>query len=281
MWVVEQIGQARAAVASARQRGLRIGFVPTMGALHAGHRSLIDAARHDGGYVAVSIFVNPTQFGPQEDLARYPRPKEQDLALCRDAGVDLVVYPAVAEMYPPGATTYVEVGELSALWEGIIRPTHFRGVATVVAKLFNIVTPDVAYFGQKDYQQQAIIRRMVRDLNLPVEIQTCATVRDADGLALSSRNAYLSPAERAAGLCLSQALRLAETELRNGVRDPRKLAAMMQDHVRQTPGATLEYAVIVDPHSLIELDAPQAEMVALIAARVGTTRLIDNDIWHA
>lgn len=281
MEVVESIAEVRRIVAAQRRRQRRIGFVPTMGALHAGHRSLIDAARDDGGFVVVSIFVNPTQFGPQEDLAKYPRSKDQDLSLCRNAGAELVFSPSNAEMYPPGATTFVQVDELSAVWEGAIRPTHFRGVATVVAKLFHIVQADVAYFGQKDYQQQALIRRMVRDLDVPVEIRTCSTIRDADGLALSSRNAYLSPAERTAGLCLFRALSLAEQELRRGVRDPQRLAALMQDHIRETSGATLDYAVVVDPKSLQELTTPQAEMVALVAARVGATRLIDNAIWHA
>jgi pantoate--beta-alanine ligase len=280
MEVVEQVSQVREAVAAARRAGQAIRFVPTMGALHAGHVSLMDAARADGGYVVVSIFVNPTQFAPHEDLQRYPRPKDQDLALCRAAGVDLVLYPSVAEMYPPGATTFVQVEGLSSIWEGAIRPEHFRGVATVVTKLFHIVSPDVAYFGQKDYQQQVVIRKMVQDLNQPVGIRTCPTLRDADGLAMSSRNAYLSPAERTAGLSLSQALQQAEQHLHHGERDPRKLAELMRKHIQQTPGARLDYAVVVDPGTLTELDAPQAEMVALVAARVGTTRLIDNAIWR-
>jgi len=276
--VVEQVPEVRSAVAAARRQGQRIAFVPTMGALHAGHRSLIDAARKSDGYVVASIFVNPTQFAPTEDLAKYPRPKEQDLVLCQEVGVDLVFYPSVDEMYPQGATTFVQVDELSTLWEGASRPTHFRGVTTVVTKLFNIVQPDVAYFGQKDYQQQAIIRRMVRDLDLPVEIRTCPTVRNTDGLALSSRNAYLSPSDLTAGLCLSQALRRAEEAVQSGERNPRILGTLMQEHIRNTPGAILDYAVVVDSESLRELDLPQREMVALVAARVGPTRLIDNAI---
>lgn len=280
MEVVEGIVEVRAAVAAARRNGHCIRLVPTMGALHAGHTSLIDAARRDGGYVVVSIFVNPTQFGPHEDLQRYPRPKEQDLAACRDCGVDLVFYPSVPEMYPPGASTFIEVEELSTVWEGAIRPGHFRGVATVVAKLFHIVQPDVAYFGQKDFQQQVIIRRMVRDLDLPVEICNGPTVRDVDGLALSSRNAYLAPNERVAGLCLFRALQRGEQELRRGNSNPRHLSAAMQELIRSTPGATLDYAAVVDPLTLRELDVPQSEMVALVAARVGTTRLIDNAVWR-
>jgi len=278
--VVEDIPEVRKAVALARRRDLAVGFVPTMGALHAGHRSLIDAARRECGYVVVSIFVNPTQFAPHEDLARYPRPKHQDLALCREAGADLVFYPAVETMYPPGAATYVHVDGLSAIWEGAVRPTHFRGVTTVVMKLLHIVQPDAAYFGQKDYQQQVIIRQMVRDLDVPVEIRTGPTIRDADGLALSSRNAYLSPAERQSGLCLWQALQRGAAALNSGERSPTKLASLMQQHIRQTPGVELDYAVVVDPWTLRELQDPQPEMVALVAARVGSTRLIDNAIWR-
>lgn len=279
MDVVEHIAEVRSAVATARRKGATIGFVPTMGALHAGHRSLIDAARRECGFVVVSIFVNPTQFAPHEDLARYPRPKDADLALCGAAGADLVFYPPVDVMYPSGAVTFVEVAGLSSILEGAIRPTHFRGVATVVTKLFAIVQPDVAYFGLKDFQQQVVIRTLTRDLNLPVEIRSCATIRDPDGLALSSRNAYLSPAERAAGLCLSRALAAAAQQLAEGITSPRRLAQSMQDLIRSTPGVQLDYAVVADPETLAELDAPQKQMVGLVAARVGSTRLIDNAVW--
>jgi pantoate--beta-alanine ligase len=202
MQVVEQIADVRRAVGAQKLPGKTIGFVPTMGALHEGHLDLMRTARKACDFVVTSIFVNPTQFAPHEDLNRYPRPKERDLELCQSVGVDLVFYPTVDEMYPRGAVTTVMVEGLSSLLEGAIRPTHFRGVTTVVAKLFGIVTPDRAYFGQKDYQQQLIIRTMVRDLNMPLEIVTCPTTRDPDGMALSSRNAYLSPSERTAGLCL-------------------------------------------------------------------------------
>lgn len=280
MEVAEGIAEVRAAVSTARRLQQQVGFVPTMGALHAGHLSLIEAARRECGFVVVSIFVNPTQFAPHEDLARYPRPKSQDLALCEQAGVNLVFYPAVETMYPPGSSTFVHVEGLSSLWEGVIRPTHFRGVTTVVMKLLQIVQPDIAYFGQKDYQQQVIIRQMVRDLDVPVEIRTCPTVRDADGLALSSRNAYLSDSERTAARCLWQALQQGEAALRAGIHSPPQLAALMQQHIRQTAGVELDYAVVVDPTSLQELQQPQAEMVALVAARIGRTRLLDNAIWR-
>lgn len=280
MEVAEGIAEVRAAVSTARRLQQQVGFVPTMGALHAGHLSLIEAARRECGFVVVSIFVNPTQFAPHEDLACYPRPKSQDLALCEQAGVNLVFYPAVETMYPPGSSTFVHVEGLSSLWEGVIRPTHFRGVTTVVMKLLQIVQPDIAYFGQKDYQQQVIIRQMVRDLDVPVEIRTCPTVRDADGLALSSRNAYLSDSERMAARCLWQALQQGEAALRAGIHSPPQLAALMQQHIRQTAGVELDYAVVVDPTSLQELQQPQAEMVALVAARIGRTRLLDNAIWR-
>jgi pantoate--beta-alanine ligase len=279
MLVAERIPEARDAVRRAKNAGRSVGFVPTMGALHAGHLSLIAAARKDGAFTVVSVFVNPTQFGPQEDFQRYPRPRADDLALCEQAGVDLVFYPAVDEMYPPGATTFVEVAGLSDIWEGAIRPGHFRGVATVVAKLFHIIPADRAFFGQKDYQQQLVIRRMVRDLNLPVEIVMCPTIRDPDGLALSSRNAYLTPQERQAGLSISRALFEAERAYNLGERQPRRLQRLMLDRLAGAPGLMTEYAAVVDPSTLVELEEPQENLVALIAARSGTTRLIDNAIF--
>lgn len=278
MEVVEQIAGVRRAISAVKRAGKTVGFVPTMGALHEGHLDLMRVARKACDFVAVSIFVNPTQFAPTEDLNRYPRPRERDLELCQSVGVDLVFYPTVDEMYPRGALTNVMVENLSSLFEGAIRPTHFRGVTTVVAKLFGIVTPDLAYFGQKDYQQQLIIRTMVRDLNMPVEIHTCPTTRDADGLALSSRNAYLSPSERTAGLCLSRALQQGELEAAQG-KNPRAIADMMQNLIETTQGVTLDYAVVVDPWTLVERDNFQPQMVALVAARVGPTRLIDNAAW--
>ena len=276
--VAESVTDVRAAVSVARQTGQAIGFVPTMGALHAGHVSLIERARAECGFVAVSLFVNPTQFGPNEDFHRYPRPRERDLELCRDAGADLVFSPTVETMYPPGHRTFVEVGGLSDVFEGKIRPGHFRGVATIVTKLFLIVLADKAYFGQKDYQQQMLIRVMTRELNIPTEIVTCPTLRDPDGLAMSSRNAYLTPAERRAGLSLSQALQLAERLLAGGERDVLRVEAAMRSLIEATPGAVLDYAVIAHPETLSELTVAEPEMIALIAARFGTTRLIDNAI---
>lgn len=279
MLVAERIPEVRDAVRRARAAGRTIGFVPTMGALHAGHLSLIEMSRRECDFTVVSIFVNPTQFGPQEDLQRYPRPRDADLALCETASVDVLFYPAVEEMYPAGATTFVEVARLSDVWEGAIRPGHFRGVSTVVAKLFQIVPADRAYFGQKDYQQQLILRRMALDLNLPIEIVTCPIVRDADGMALSSRNAYLSSDEREAGLTISQALIAAGQAYNSGEREPRRLQRMLSDQLTGLRGLVVDYAVVVDPETLAELDQPQPTMVALIAARAGKTRLIDNAIF--
>lgn len=276
--VAESVPDVRAAVMAAKRAGHSVGFVPTMGALHAGHVSLIERARAECGFVVVSIFVNPTQFGPNEDFHKYPRPRERDLELCANAGADLVFYPTVETMYPPGHRTYVEVSGLSDVLEGKIRPGHFRGVATVVTKLFLIVLADKAYFGQKDYQQQTLIRVMTRELDIPTEIVTCPTLHDPDGLAMSSRNAYLSAAERQAGLSLSQALRLAERLIAEGERDVKRLEAAMRSHVEATNGAKLDYAVLVHPETLDELTVAAPEMVALIAARFGTTRLIDNQI---
>lgn len=278
MQVVERIAEVRHVIVSEKRAGKRVGFVPTMGALHRGHLDLMETARRECDFVVTSIFVNPTQFAPHEDLAKYPRPRERDLELCQNVGVDLVFYPTVPEMYPPGAVTTVNVEGLSAVLEGAIRPTHFRGVTTVVAKLFGIVTPDRAYFGQKDYQQQLIIRTMARDLDMPVEIRTCPTTRDPDGMALSSRNAYLSPSERTAGLSLSQALKRGEQLAAEGVAPP-AIEDAMQELMETTPGVSLDYAVVVDPRTLTELETAQPQMVALVAARVGTTRLIDNAVW--
>lgn len=280
MQVVEHISEVRAVVEPIRRAGKRVGFVPTMGALHRGHLDLMQTARRECDFVVTSIFVNPTQFAPHEDLAKYPRPKERDLELCQSVGVDLIFYPTVDEMYPRGAVTSVYVDGLSTVLEGAIRPTHFRGVTTVVAKLFGIVSPDRAYFGQKDYQQQLIIRTMVRDLDMAVDIRTCPTTRDTDGMALSSRNAYLSPSERTAGLCLSQALKRGEQMAADGVA-PDVIADAMQDQMEATPGVALDYAVVVDPWALTDLTTPQPQMVALVAAHIGATRLIDNAIWGA
>lgn len=276
MDVISEIGPLRAAIAAARQRECRIGCVPTMGALHAGHFSLMEECRKRVDYVVATIFVNPSQFAPTEDLSRYPRPLSADLAGCRGAGVDVVFTPEIPALYPPGFETWVSLDHLSSMLEGEIRPTHFRGVATIVAKLFNIVQPDVACFGAKDFQQQALIRQMVRDLDFPVEVVVCETVREPDGLALSSRNVYLSADERRSALSLSQALRLAEERFQSGETSIPAVESAMWDRLRSTPLLDPQYAVVRDPESLAPLKVPQPEMVALIAAKVGQTRLIDN-----
>jgi pantoate--beta-alanine ligase len=273
--VTSHIPELRQAVATARVSGCTIGCVPTMGALHAGHVSLIEEARKRTDFVVVTIFVNPSQFAPHEDLAKYPRPLERDLQLCRDAGASLVYVPEVPSLYPTGFQTWVTVDDLSKPLEGTFRATHFRGVTTIVMKLFNIVQPDVACFGAKDYQQQTIIRRMVKDLDIPVEIVICPTIREADGLAMSSRNVYLSKSERATALTLSKSLTLAQEQLDAGQRDVTAIVAAMRSMLEAQP-IQVDYVVIADPDSLETLTVAQPRMVALIAARVGATRLIDN-----
>jgi pantoate--beta-alanine ligase len=273
--VEETITGIRSAVAAARRSGKRIGFVPTMGALHAGHTSLIEAARDSADYVVVSIFVNPTQFGPNEDYSRYPRTIEADLVACRDAGADAVFLPSEAEVYPPGSTTFVEVEGLSHVLEGAIRPGHFRGVATVVLKLFHMVGPDVAFFGAKDFQQQLLISRMVTDLDLPIEIVTRPTVREPDGLAMSSRNRYLDESDRRKATALSAALFAAQRQLLAGNRDIAGIKLEMRRTI-EAAGLVVDYAVICDPHTLCEVAAVQSRLVLLVAARLGAVRLIDN-----
>jgi pantoate--beta-alanine ligase len=275
MIIAHQVADVRQAVREARRGDRMIGCVPTMGALHAGHESLIGACREECGFTAVTIFVNPTQFGPKEDFARYPRPLEDDAALCRRAGVDLVFVPTVETLYPAGFSTYVDVEPLSRILEGASRPGHFRGVATVVLKLLNLVQPDRAYFGQKDFQQQLLVRKMCREFDLPVEIRTCPTVREPDGLAQSSRNRYLNAGERQAALSLYRSLQFAAKRLQHGERDVRSVAGEMRQ-LLETAGARADYAVVADPESLEELAAPRQKMVALVAAHVGRTRLIDN-----
>ncbi len=276
--VAETLAEIRVSILDSRKAGRSVGFVPTMGALHAGHISLIERARSECDTVVVSIFVNPTQFGPNEDFQRYPRPRDLDLKICGDAGADIVFYPSVDVMYPIGYRTFVEVQGLSDILEGAIRPGHFRGVATVVTKLFMIVLADRAYFGQKDYQQQLLIRTMTQELNIPTEIVTCPTLRDPDGMAMSSRNAYLSAEERQRGLCLSQALNDVAELVGTGERDIHKLQRRLCERMSATTGVIVDYGVIVDAGTLSELTEAVPEMVALVAVRVGTTRLIDNRV---
>jgi pantoate--beta-alanine ligase len=276
--VVTDIVPLRDAVADARRRGQMVGLVPTMGALHAGHLSLIEAARAEAGFVIVSIFVNPTQFGPNEDLQRYPRPLERDLELCGRAGVDLVFHPEPAILYPPGYRTFVEVTGLQNILCGASRPGHFRGVATVVLKLFNLVQPDRAYFGQKDAQQARIIRQMVRDLNVPVEVRVCPIVREADGLALSSRNQYLEADERRQATVLHRALVEARQRIEAGERDAAAVRRAMVEHIASAPGAVVDYIAVVDADSLEELAriVPGRPTLLALAVKFGGTRLIDN-----
>ena len=273
---LDRIDQVRRAVREARGRGRKVGLVPTMGALHEGHASLIRAARGETGCLVVSIFVNPTQFGPGEDLSRYPRPVEKDMELCRREGVDVVFTPSAAEMYPDGFATRVGVAGLSEKMCGAFRPGHFDGVCTVVAKLFTIVQPDVAYFGEKDAQQLAIIRRMAADLNLPLEIRGCPLVREPDGLALSSRNAYLSADERRRALALSAALAEAKLALAAGARDAAKVAAAVRRRLEAAAGVEIQYVAVVDPDTLADLARIADKVLVAVAAKVGATRLIDN-----
>ncbi|ACO33519.1 MULTISPECIES: pantoate--beta-alanine ligase [Acidobacterium] len=283
----ETIAEIRAAVRELRYRenprlkgetwGTRsIGFVPTMGALHEGHLSLVRAAKAECDAVVASIFVNPTQFGPNEDFGKYPRTVEADCALLEREGVDAVFLPQVEEMYPAGATTWVEVEELSGRLDGASRPGHFRGVATVVAKLFHIVGPDRAYFGQKDAAQVANLRRMVRDLDFDLEVVVCPIVREADGLAMSSRNRYLSVEERRQGLVLSRALRAMEAGHAAGERDGRRLLAAGASVMAEEPAVRVDYLRVVDPETLVDVEAVSGPALATVAAYVGATRLIDN-----
>jgi pantoate--beta-alanine ligase len=274
--VVSTVEAVRAAVARARARSLSVGLVPTMGALHAGHASLIRAARQEAGFVVVSIFVNPTQFGPNEDFARYPRTLQRDREVCAAEGADLVFNPEPVVLYPPGFCTYVEVHGLQHLLCGKSRPIHFRGVATVVLKLLNIVQPDRAYFGQKDAQQVRVIEQLVRDLDVPVKVRVCPTVREPDGLALSSRNQYLDPEERQEARVLSQALEEARRRVEAGERDAERIRQALAARVGSAPRARLEYAAVVAWETLAPLNRLRGRVLIALAVRFGSTRLIDN-----
>jgi pantoate--beta-alanine ligase len=266
----------RAASGAARRAGKRLGFVPTMGALHEGHLSLVRAARSSCDALAASIFVNPTQFAPNEDLAKYPRSFERDRELLEREGVELLFAPSVEEMYPAGAVTWVTVEGLSDKLDGRSRPGHFRGVATVVAKLFHIVDPDAAFFGQKDAAQVAIIRRMVRDLNLPTEIVVCPIVRESDGLAMSSRNAYLDGDQRKRALALHRALTRVQRMADEGQRKTSELVAAGRAEFVGESSVRLDYLEIVDPDTLDPVDSISRCALVAVAAFVGSTRLIDN-----
>jgi pantoate--beta-alanine ligase len=263
-------------VKAARESGKRIGLVPTMGALHVGHLSLIEAARGECAFVVASIFVNPTQFGVGEDFEKYPRPFEADVEMCRDAGVDVVFSPAAEEMYGCENLTWVEVEKLTDGLCGGFRPGHFRGVTTVCAKLFNIVLPDAAYFGQKDGQQAVVIRRMVSDLKMPLRIVVCPTVREADGLAVSSRNKYLSERQRKDAACIYRSLAKCRGMIEAGVRDRKQIISEMRKILEQVGSVEIEYISLVDAETLEVAEHIGGRIMAALAVRLGAARLIDN-----
>ena len=278
---IEAIGQLRSWRRQQREEGRRVGLVPTMGALHEGHLALVDRARDLSDRVVMSVFVNPLQFGPGEDFARYPRNLERDRALAEERGVDLLFVPAVEALYPEGAETRVVPGSAAGMWEGALRPGHFAGVLTVVAKLFNLVQPDIAVFGQKDIQQVTLVRKMVDDLDFPLRMVVAPTVREADGLALSSRNIYLDAGARKQALGLSRALAAAEAAFVAGRRDATSLEARIRDVLEQHPGLDPDYIAIVDPERLQPVAQAVSGTIVALAARVGGTRLIDNIILGA
>lgn len=281
MNIVKTISEVRNEVKSWRKQGLSVGLVPTMGYLHEGHKSLIDRACKENDKVVVSVFVNPTQFGPCEDLATYPRDIQRDAALCEDAGAALIFNPELEEMYFDDFHTYVTMESLSDELCGKTRPIHFRGVCTVVSKLFHIVAPDRAYFGQKDAQQLAIIKRMVRDLNFNIEIVGCPIVRETDGLAKSSRNTYLNPEERKAALVLSTAVGLGEELIQNGERKADVIVEKMKKLIEEEPLAKIDYVQAVDAISIQPVAEIKGTVLVAMAVYIGKTRLIDNFIYEA
>ena len=279
MQIIKTIEELRPIIKGWRNEGLRGGLVPTLGYLHEGHKSLIVKAVSENDRVVVSDFVNPTQFGVNEDLASYPRDMERDAAVCEEAGADLIFHPQPEEMYFADNCTFVNMDKLTKGLCGKTRPTHFRGVCTVVSKLFHIVTPDRAYFGQKDAQQLAVIRRMVRDLNFDIEIVGCPIVREKDGLAMSSRNTYLSGEERKAALILHKSLLLGKQMMEQGERDAAKVKTAIIQNMETEPLAKVDYVEIVHPDSLEDIDIIEGESLIATAVYIGKTRLIDNEIW--
>lgn len=277
MKIVGTVKEVREQVKEWKKQGLSVGFVPTMGYLHEGHKSLMDAARKGNDKVVVSIFVNPMQFGPTEDLATYPRDLDHDAALCESAGVDLIFHPEAEEMYEKDFCSFVDMTGLTEGLCGKTRPIHFRGVCTVVNKLFNIVTPDHAYFGQKDGQQLAVIKRMVRDLNMDIEIVGCPIVREEDGLAKSSRNTYLSPEERKAALILSKTVALGK-ELAKTEKDANKVVEAMKKNIETEPLAKIDYVEAVDTLSMAPVEKLEGACMLAMAVYIGKTRLIDNTL---
>lgn len=279
MHIVTEIEALQELISEARSIGKSIGFVPTMGFLHEGHLALMERARQENDLVVTSVFVNPTQFGPNEDLEAYPRNPGKDQALMAGVGVDVAFFPAVETLYPSGYSTFVNVeGSLTLGLCGASRPGHFKGVATIVAKLLNLVQPHRAYFGQKDAQQVAVIRRMVMDLNIPVEIIPCPIVREADGLAMSSRNTYLSPAERQQALVLSQSLKAAEAAVAAGERQADALELLIRKTIEKAPSAEVDYVQIVDAHTLTPVVQLKGSVLIALAVKIGKPRLIDNCI---
>ena len=280
MEIYGKINQVRDAVRAWKKEGKTVGFVPTMGYLHEGHKSLIDAARRENDKVVVSIFVNPMQFGPTEDLASYPRDLNRDSKLCEDAGVDLIFHPEPEEMYDNGFCSYVDMNGLTTELCGKTRPIHFRGVQTVVLKLFNIVTPDRAYFGQKDAQQLAVIKRMVKDLNVGTQIIGCPIIREDDGLAKSSRNTYLSDEERKAALVLSRSLKVGKELADSGEKSAAKIKEAIAAEINKEPLAKIDYVKIVDLDTITPIDTIKGQTLVAIAVYIGKTRLIDNFILN-
>jgi pantoate--beta-alanine ligase len=276
MKVAKTIKSVRNLVKAARSKGKKIGFVPTMGALHIGHISLIETAVKKCDFVVVSIFVNPTQFSPGEDFEKYPRPLKADLQICRKAGVDVVFTPTAKQMYPQENLTWVNVEKLTEQLCGQLRPGHFRGVITVCAKLFNIVAPDIAFFGQKDAQQAIVIKRMVADLNMPLKIVVCPTVRQPDGLAVSSRNQYLTKQQKKDAAYIYKSLQKCKKIIKQGGTDAKEIICEMRKVLNQVPSIKIEYISIVDAETLQDVDRVTGKVLAAVAVKIGSTRLIDN-----
>lgn len=273
-----QITELREIIAMERSRGRKIALIPTMGYLHRGHLALVERAKQTGAFVVLSIFVNPLQFGPNEDYSSYPRDLERDASLVKDAGVDALFHPTAEEMYPRPMVTYVEVGQLDTVLCGAKRPGHFRGVATVVSKLFHIIQPDLAFFGQKDYQQYLVIQRMVSDLNLPIEVCSVSIVREEDGLALSSRNVFLTSEQRQEAKVLSQSLNEAETCLRAGERSAREIEKQLRDRISGQCHGVIDYVEVRDAGDLSEVTIIERPVLIALAVKFGSTRLIDNKV---
>jgi pantoate--beta-alanine ligase len=280
MKVVEKIKNLKELIAQAKAAGKKIGFVPTMGALHAGHFSLIKAAKEQTDFVVVSIFVNPTQFGPAEDFDKYPKTLDADTAGCEKLGVDIIFVPSISEIYPSKNLTWVNVEKLTEPLCGKSRPGHFRGVATVCAKLFNIVEPDIAFFGQKDAQQSIVVKQMIADLNMPLQIVVCPTVRESDGLAMSSRNKYLNAEERKDAALIYAALQEAELFIKAGHRKSSELIGEMEKILKISNRIKIEYISILDSRTLEEIDRAKGKVLIAIAAKLGQARLIDNIILN-